>query len=264
MDMTKLTDSTFRFDKVKLISGETPGGYNNQPSFVFDYLYITSQGKDEEQTDIFAFDPSYRITWKVTQTEEPEYSPTLMPDGKHFSVIRVDKDGETQQIWKYRLDQIGEGEALLPDEKKVGYHLWIDDYQVVFFEVGEPHLLKLGNLQTGKSKELIPDIGRSFQLIEKGVFAFVRIISGKKHIQTYNLNTGEVKEVIALVGKAQDFELRKNGTYLAASGPNLYKFNPKIDQDWVLIADFSEIGLNHISRLALNHNGQLALVNETK
>lgn len=264
MDMTKISDSTFRFEKVKLVSGDNLEGYNNQPSFFYDQLYMTCQPREADQTDIFAFDPNYRLKWKVTETLEAEYSPSLMGDGKHFSVVRVGMDGETQQIWKYRLDQIGLGEVVLPEETKVGYHLWVDDIQVVFFEVGKPHLLKIGNILTGRSKELIPDIGRCFQIISDRVFSFVRIIDGEKHIQTYNLNTGEVKEIIKLPGKSQDFERRENGTFITASGSLLFKFNPSIDEDWVQVADFTEIGLNNITRLALHENGQLALVNENK
>src|SRR5918996_1347355 len=69
-------------------------GYDNQPFFAPDgrTLYFTSARGDVSskcgtpQTDIYKYDLQTRGVARVTETPECEYSPTVMPDGKHLSV----------------------------------------------------------------------------------------------------------------------------------------------------------------------------------
>src|SRR5205085_12344672 len=77
-------------------------GYNNQPFFMpngHSILYTSIRNK---QADIYAYDIGSGATTQVTNTPESEYSPTLMPDGKNISVVRVEADG-TQRLWKFPL-----------------------------------------------------------------------------------------------------------------------------------------------------------------
>src|SRR5919112_256218 len=78
-------------------------GYDNQPSFLPDgaSLLYTSQ-REDNQTDIYRYDFKTGQSARLTATPEGEYSPTLMPGGKFFSVIRVESD-KTQRLWKFPL-----------------------------------------------------------------------------------------------------------------------------------------------------------------
>src|SRR6185436_5306783 len=63
-------------------------GYDNQPFFTLDgaSIYYTSQRGG--QTDIYRYDLAAATSSQVTRTTQNEYSPTITPGGKHFSVIR--------------------------------------------------------------------------------------------------------------------------------------------------------------------------------
>jgi hypothetical protein len=78
-------------------------GYDNQPSFLPDgqSLLYTSQ-RENDQTDIYRYDFKTKQSTRLTSTDEGEYSPTVMPGGKFFSVIRVERD-KTQRLWKFPL-----------------------------------------------------------------------------------------------------------------------------------------------------------------
>jgi hypothetical protein len=98
-------------------------GYDNQPSFTPDgqaVLFASVRGQAARpaltavegaasgaasvpsallQTDIYRYEIASRRIRRVTHTPEGEYSPTVMPDGKHISVVRVEADG-TQRLWR--------------------------------------------------------------------------------------------------------------------------------------------------------------------
>jgi Tol biopolymer transport system component len=74
-------------------------GYNNQPFFTPDGRSILYTSIRNGQADIYRYDIRTGVTTQVTNTPESEYSPTLMPDGKHISVVRVEADG-TQRLWE--------------------------------------------------------------------------------------------------------------------------------------------------------------------
>src|SRR4028119_2331647 len=78
-------------------------GYDNQPSFLPDgqSLLYTSQ-REGEQTDIYRYDFKTGQSTRLTSTAEGEYSPTVMPGGKFFSVIRGEAD-TTHSPWKFPL-----------------------------------------------------------------------------------------------------------------------------------------------------------------
>jgi len=73
-------------------------GYDNQPSFLSDgwsLLYTSMRGG---QSDIYRYSIRDRSTQQVTDTpNESEYSPTIVPGGDAFSVIRVEADS-TQRL----------------------------------------------------------------------------------------------------------------------------------------------------------------------
>src|SRR5688572_22487744 len=76
-------------------------GYDNQPMFLNDgdsilYTSIRKGGP----TDIYRYDIATRADRQVTDTPEGEYSATVMPGGRMFSVIRVEADS-TQRLWRF-------------------------------------------------------------------------------------------------------------------------------------------------------------------
>ncbi len=65
-------------------------GYDNQPMFLPDgraFLYTSI--REDSQADIYRYDIARATSSRVTATRESEYSPTPLPDGTGFSVVRV-------------------------------------------------------------------------------------------------------------------------------------------------------------------------------
>src|SRR5205085_2981521 len=118
------------------------------------------------QTDIYRYDIASAATARVTDTPEGEYSPTVTPDGAHFSVIRVEAGG-TQRLWRFTLDGRNP-ELVLEDVKPVGYHAWIDDHTLALFVLGQPATLQLADTRSGKASEVARGILRSIQRIPRG------------------------------------------------------------------------------------------------
>lgn len=260
-------------------------GYDNQPSFTPDgraILFTSARAGGapaagrggSPRTDIFRYDLATKEVTRITDTPEREYSPTVMPDGRHISVIRVEADG-TQRLWSFGLD----GKAptvLLPAVKPVGYHAWMDDYTVALFVLGQPPTLQVADVRTGKSEVIASGIGRSLQRTPAGSVSFVRIEPGAsgpvvtleellKDRQPDGRMRGTAALVPVVAGARDPFiAWLPDGTALLAHGGTLYAWR-KGEAGWKAAADLSALGLANVSRLAVSPKGdRLALVTESR
>src|ERR1044071_8630966 len=152
-------------------------GYDNQPNFSPDgrALFYTVIGEDK-QAEIYRYVLETGAATRMTQTTESEYSPTITPDGKYFSVIRVEADS-AQRLWKFPLAG-GKPELILEAINPVGYHVWADAATLVLFVLGTPNTLQLVDVPTQKSETLATNIGRSLHKIPgSGQISFVQRVS---------------------------------------------------------------------------------------
>ena len=67
---------------------------------------IRPTARQRAATFIATTSPRERLS-QVTNTPEAEYSPTVTPDRRHISVIRVEADG-TQRLWRFAIRRTGE------------------------------------------------------------------------------------------------------------------------------------------------------------
>ena len=100
-------------------------GYDNQPSFTPDgkaVLFTSVRGNRQANpansaatgSDIYRYDLVTQRLSQVTNTAEAEYSPTVTPDRRHISVIRVEADG-TQRLWQFPIDGKTNGRRRRPN-----------------------------------------------------------------------------------------------------------------------------------------------------
>jgi hypothetical protein len=231
-------------------------GYDNQPFFSPDRrsLYYTSQR--EGQTDIYRYDLTAGTTTRITHTPENEYSPTVMPDGKHFSVIR----DSTQHLWSFTLDGTPV-RALLDSIRPIGYHTWLNSDTVFVFVLGSPATLRRAELARGTAAIVASDIGRALLKVPgRRVVSYAQRDSTGYLVRTIDPVTGQGETLVRLPEDNEFFIWLADGSLLSASGNRLLRWRPG-EKSWSEVTRFTEPGLQRITRLAVSPAGdRLALV----
>ena len=239
-------------------------GYNNQPFFMPDGHAVLYTSIRDKQADIYRYDLQNGATTQVTKTPESEYSPTLMPDGKNISVVRVERDG-TQRLWKFPLDG-GPPSLIVEDIKPVGYHLWIDDHTLALFVLGgagKPNFLELYDLRTNKSEFITENPGRVLRRIPNHEeFSFVqKIAKDNWEIKAFDLRTHTSASLVPTLAGVEDYAWLPTGVLLMAKESKLFAIPALTGKSWTQLEDFSVPGLQGISRIAVSPKGdRLAIV----
>ncbi len=237
-------------------------GYDNQPSFTPDsrgILYTST--REDKQSDIYRVDIATKAITRLTTTPESEYSATVMPGGKRFSVIRVEPDS-TQRLWSFALDG-SDPRVVIESLKPVGYHAWIDANHLALFVLGRPNALVHTDVRTQKSDTLARGIGRSLApLPGGGGFSFVRQVDSASTLVAAAWPGFHTSDLIALPRGSQDIAWVSASIVLTGSGSRLLAWT-KGGSSWEPVADLSAAGLKSITRLAVSPDGRwLAIVAE--
>jgi hypothetical protein len=246
-------------------------GYDNQPSFTPDAKAILYTAVVDGQAEIFRYELRTGAITRLTNTVESEYSPTVTPDGKWFSVVRVEKDS-TQRLWKFPLAG-GEPVLVLPNVKPVGYHAWIDDTTLVLYVLGQPARLQSANPRSGEVELFDEGIGRGLAPSPNGrSVSYVQRDGVRATIVEQRLdrplrqNVRTIYSLVAMPRSTTDFfAWTPGGELFAASGTSLLRWNARRDSTsaWVPLAELSASVLHNVTRLAVSPDGRwLAFVAE--
>lgn len=236
-------------------------GYNNQPSFLPQGNRVLYTSIRDRQADIYRHDIDGAATTQITNTPESEYSPTLMPDKKSISVVRVEADG-TQRLWKFPLAG-GPPSLILEKIKPVGYHCWLDDHTLALFILGRPNTLQIVDVKTEKAETIAENPGRILRRIpSQNKLSFVHKVSDQEWtVKAYDLKSRQTSTLIRNQPGAEDYAWTPSGILLTAKDGKLFAWNPKKDKDWQELADFSPAGLKSITRIAVSPKGdRIAIV----
>jgi len=258
--LVPINPATSRVISEQAINVTSRTGYDNQPFFLADGSLLYTSIRDDNQADIYRYHPDTGKTKRLTQTSESEYSPTLMPDGKHFSTVRVEANNE-QRLWKFDLDGTNP-EILLNTVKAVGYHAWFSPKRLGLFIVGDPHTLQLVNLGEERPEVVLENIGRCLSVIPgKDTISVV----SKQDPDNWTLmaisEKGAEKTLMATLPGSEDYAWTPTGILIMAQGKKLYRSTPLPESPWQPLADFSDAGFRQINRLAVSHDGRtLAMV----
>ena len=263
-----LLDIKFKQDKieisnVKKISNNK--GYNNQPIFVSnDKILFTSERN--LQNDIVQYDSSDNSLKYLTNTLTSEYSPIRYKKNK-VTAVSLDKKGEQY----LRIYDIKDSTFKIPfTDKIVGYYNYSKKIRnLIISSVLENNQLVLytSNLKTKEHTYIDNNTGRSIHNIPKNKFGEEKIsyISKKDSIWNINyvdLSSYNTKTITTTLNNNEDICWFKDGSILTSHKNNLYIFNSKLSNDWILLCSLEEYGITNISRIAINpDNDKLALVN---
>ena len=263
-----LLDIKFKQDKieisnVKKISNNK--GYNNQPIFVSnDKILFTSERN--LQNDIVQYDSSENSLKYLTNTLTSEYSPIRYKKNK-ITAVSLDKKGEQY----LRIYDIKDNTFKIPfTDKIVGYYNYSKQIKnLIISSVLENNELVLytSNLKTKEHTYVDNNTGRSIHNIPKYKFGQEKIsyISKKDSIWNINyvdLSNYKTKTITTTLNNNEDICWFKDGSILTSHKNNLYIFNSKLSNDWILLCSLEKYGITNISRIAINpDNDKLALVN---
>ena len=239
-------------------------GYDNQPFFLpSGHAFLYTSVHEDGQADIYRYDLDRKTSSRITTTRESEYSPTPLPEGAGFSVVRVEADS-TQRLWAFDAD--GTHPRLVLDSiKPVGYHAWADDHTLVLFVLGTPSTLQIADSRSrgGHGEVVARDVGRSLQRIPgRPAVSFIqRDSSAGPSLQELDIRTRRITKLVTLPAGADFVAWTRDGIALTASGTTLYQWDPQHGGGWGMVADFAPAGLTNVTRLAISRKSdRIAIV----
>jgi hypothetical protein len=239
-------------------------GYDNQPSFLPDASAIlyTVVGADG-QADVWRYDIRKRRTSRVTSTPESEYSPTVMPGGARFSVVRVERDS-SQRLWSFALDG-SDPRLLVSALQPVGYHAWLGPNRLLAYVLGTPSTLHVLDRDGSNDEIRARDVGRALQRIPgQGWYSFTRRDSTRAPwITAQPFEGGPLAPLVRAPLDDEYHVWTPDGALLAASQGAIVRWNAHTGDDaaWLPVATIP--GVRNISRLAVSPDGRwLAFVAE--
>lgn len=256
-------DGNLVFTKPTFLSAFNPGGYSNQPYFFSENsIYSTVQTKNGNQTEIYSLNPDKQEITRITETKESEYSPTIMLDNQHFSVVRVDADDSSiQRLWKYPLNRKNSGSVILLELTTVGYHFWINENELLLFLVGDPTTLVIADVTTGEQKYVAQNPGRCFKRLKNGNVAVVHKSSEDTwFLKELDIQTGTLRTIVQTLNGSEDFEILSDGSFIMARGSKIYRYKEGSSTNWQLLTDVNAYGVQSVSRMALSQGGKFVIV----
>lgn len=237
-------------------------GYDSQPSFTPGGRGILFSSTRNGQTDAVLYSITAKTKTWLSDSPGGEYSPTVMPNGTHFSTIILKPDGE-QLLWKYPLDGSGVAEVIVPD-LVIGYHTWLDQNTIFSFVLGEPATLQKNDLSAGTNTVLVSNPGRSLHKIP-GTNTISYVDKSDENnwvIKSYYPANNSTTTITNTIPGSEDMAWSQEGFMFMGSGSTLYIYNPESDETgWESIADLSSWNLDGISRIAISpRSNKIAIV----
>ena len=251
-------------EKPLMLTGFHANGYNNQPCFLSEKeLLFTSDHLSPGMPDLWLIDLQTASLKRISQTAHQEFSPGIRPGTGEISAVRIEPDGKgTQRFWIFDPATPGPGEPLPSSLRGVGYYTWKNRDTAAFFLIGQPQLLVMADMNTGRSDTIARNPGRCLRFDDAGRLLFVHKVTAEDWFLKYYLPwSGEMGIISRTPQKSEDFCLLPDGHILMASGSVIHRYHHE-KGSWEPFADLSGYGLQHLTRLATFDGTQLIVVNQ--
>lgn len=232
-------------------------GYDNQPAFLPDGSGFLYTAVSDGQADIWRYDIGSRRSIRVTSTPESEYSPTPMPGGARFSVIRVERDS-AQRLWSFAMDG-SDPQLLVPGLRPVGYHAWLNANRLVTYVLGTPSTLHLVSLDGSMDEVRARDVGRSVHRVPgRPLYSYTQRDSAKAlWIVAQEVAGGSVAAILRAPDDNEFHAWTPDGALLTASRGQLLRWRPAADRyEWSPVASLDAGGVRNVSRIAVSPDGR--------
>ncbi len=270
-------------------------GYDNQPFFHPEKRIIFYSAAVDGQNDIYAYNFKTKKTSQITNTEDSEYSPHVIPGKNEISCIVQRKiDGE-QDLVSFDLNGLlktqkkthktspqpsprGEGvrqdtEAILnmanqniilksTETGKIGYQAWVHENQLICFVLGTPNSLHYFDLQTKKDQKLAENIGRSLQVIpNKAAFSYKEKVGEKWLIKSLDAITLEIKTLAVSSHTKENYHIWIGENLIESSGDEILKYDFEA-KDWIKLKLPETLKNKNITRLAAKGDKLVIVIDE--
>lgn len=239
-------------------------GYDNQPWFLPDGRSFFFVAQHDGQVDVFEYFLRARSARRLTNTPESEYSPTLTPDGRAMTVVRVERDS-SQHLWLF--SRTGVPLRRAPgDVPTVGYYARADANTYALFLADSQRSLVLSDVRSSRVTTITTGLAGSAPQRIPGARAVSVVLEDTargRWIERLELATGQRTPLVAARAGSPHHVWTRSGSMLMAEGSSIAEFTPGRDSTWRVIATFSAPGLQRISRLALSpREDRIAIVSE--
>ena len=238
-------------------------GYDNQPFFLPDGRAFLFTVYLDGQADVFRYDLDSARSVRLTATPESEYSPTPLPDGSGFSVVRVERDS-TQRLWRFDWSGAADKAALvLTRVQPVGYHAWADAHTLALFVLGAPATLQIADTKADTARVVARDIGRGVARVPgKAAVSFVQKAADSVWtIMELDVATLSARPLVRTIKGVDVYAWTPDGILLMAQGSQVFSWRAGQGEEWTPLADFSVAAVTGITRLAVSPRGdRLAVV----
>jgi len=238
-------------------------GYDSQPFFLPNSEEILFSSNRNGQTDLIKYNLKTNQKEWLFNTAASEYSPTLTPNKKAISYIKLEENG-TQLLWLYNLET--QKESILMPDLKIGYHVWFDNKTLISFVLGEPHTLQIINLNTQKNQIIDSVIGRSLHKIpNKDLISYVSKKNEKWTINSLNPMDGTIEIITEIPFQIEDLTWTPDSNLLVSYHDSIYLYDINDSKSWKEIVSLKPFKLNGVTRLSVNPIGKkIALVVQGK
>ncbi len=261
----KAGDTSVVLTNPRYLTAFNPAGYNNHPNWADDdRLYASVMTPDMSEPDVYLFDLSTNVRTRLTQTSSGEYSPKNRGSQGRFSAVRQEVSGQDTilRLWEFPVDRADNGQPVLSSLAGIGYYEWLNNTQLALFMVEQPNRLVLASSNGDVPRTLATNTGRTFHRLTNGNLVYVDKNTTPWRLMEQNLyRTDEAAVLVAeMPEETEDFVVLPDGNYLAGVDSKLYRLGTGDGARWQQVVDLTFYGLRDITRLALNRDGQLALV----
>lgn len=257
-------------DEVRLENGknisENPG-YDNQPSFYSDEVLIYARTFDG-QTEITAFNLKTQKKDRITRTDVgSEYSPSRIPGTEDVAAVRLDTTG-LQRLYRYEWET-GES-TLIHTDLKIGYFDFFTEEKILATVLaGAGMELVLLDLKEKTEIKIVSGAGRSLHRIPGTESMSYTAVNSQNEIDLYLLDSIDEQPesffLTALPPGVQDYVWLDKNRILAGKDNRLLLYDMLGESKWLQVADLSDFGLENITRLSVNKEGnKLALSAEIR
>lgn len=238
-------------------------GYDNQPRFTPDSASFLYTRGDDYQTDVYEYVLKTGESRQLTRSPTMEFSPTPTPDNQAFAFV----SSRNGSIWLAQRAAADEPEWALglgDNPEATGYFAWNHERDEMLYWSRYGYSVVLVKPSTGQRRFISGHCPPATpqQLPDSTLFSFVHRQSNEEvWIKTLDPATLSVTPLLMLGGANHNHVWAPDGSLFTIQKNVLYRAMPATKQDWAVVADLANYGIDGASRLAVSPDGKkLAIV----